>query len=223
MCGANPYRNIEWWCMSNISRSDKLNILDSEDGYRSIPYGQYFGEMLLSDNEKEKRIELAEQLETVFLLVFTLIANEKYTEEKAIKFLQQKYTDTLSNFSKVDRYLKAYIHDISQDIIDATINNLDDKYYTSYDRAAFIAENEANSDMNYLQYVDAVEKGKSQKKWIDIRDGRERKTHRNVGGSVKPINEPFEVGNSLMMYPKDSSFGAEAGEIINCRCSIIYS
>ena len=208
--------------MSDNSRNDELNILDAEDEYRSVPYEQYFSEMSLSNNEKEKRIELAKQLEDVILLVFMLIVNMKYTEDQAVHFLRGKYEDVLSNFSNVDMYLKGYIRDISHDIIHTTVKNIDDEYYTSYDRAVYIAENEANADMNYLQFVNAVKSGKSQKKWIDLRDGRERKTHKIVGGSVKPIDEPFEVGNSLMMYPKDRSLGAEAGEIVNCRCFVEY-
>lgn len=209
--------------MSDISRSDELNILDAEDEYRSVPYEQYFGKMSLSDNEKEKRIELAKQLEDVLLLVFTLIVNMKYTEDQAVFFLREKYEDVLSNFYNVDRYLKGYIRGISHDIIHTTVKNIDDEYYTSYDRAVYIAENEANTNMNYLQFAEAVKSGKTQKEWVDIQDYKERETHRKVGRTIKPINEPFKVGNSLMMYPKDSSFGAEAGEIINCRCSIIYS
>lgn len=208
--------------MESIREIDELNILESEENRRSLPYEIYFGEMSLGNNEKEKRIELAKQLETVFLLVFALIDNMKYTEELAASFLQQKYEDTLSNFAEVDKSLKRYIHDISQDIVSTTIKNIDDEYYTSYDRAMFIAENETNTDANYLQYLEAVESGKTHKKWIDIRDKRERKTHLSVGGSIKTIDEPFLVGNSLMMYPKDSSLGAETKEIVNCRCSVIY-
>jgi hypothetical protein len=84
------------------------------------------------------------------------------------------------------------------------------------------AENEANSVKNYTDYRKAIEKGKTKKKWIDMRDKRERKTHLEVGGTVIPINEPFVVGNSLMMFPKDDSLGAADKEIINCRCSVKY-
>lgn len=39
---------------------------------------------------------------------------------------------------------------------------------------------------------------------------------------VIDIFEPFEVGNSLMMFPKDHSLGAQVKEIAGCRCSLKY-
>lgn len=208
--------------MAENREIDELNILSQKDSYRSTPYEQYFGEMSLSKEEKERRIELAKQLEAVFLATFILIYKKNYTNNQALDYLQRKYEDTMSNFSGIDKKLKSYIRSISQDIIDTTVKNIDSDYYTSCDRAMFIAENEANSTMNYLQFEEAVKSGRKNKKWVDIRDNRERKSHLEIGGTVIPIKEPFRIGNSLMMYPKDSSLGADAGEIVNCRCSVMY-
>lgn len=207
--------------MAESREIDELNILSSGKN-RSIPYEQYFGEMSLGKEEKEKRIELARQLEAVFLATFMLIYKKNYTKDQTLDYLQRKYEDTMSNFSGIDKKLKSYIRDISQDIIDTTVENIDSDYYTSCDRAMLIAENETNSTMNYLQFEEAVKSGRKNKKWVDIRDDRERKSHLEIGGTVIPIKEPFRVGNSLMMYPKDSSLGADVGEIVNCRCSVMY-
>lgn len=57
---------------------------------------------------------------------------------------------------------------------------------------------------------------------MDIRDKKERETHLRVGRTIKPIEEPFVVGESLMQYPKDTSLGADSSEIVNCRCTIRY-
>lgn len=54
--------------------------------------------------------------------------------------------------------------------------------------------------------------------WVSAGDNLVRDTHAEADGQVKPINEPFEVGDSLMMYPCDNSLGAGAEEIVNCRC-----
>lgn len=205
--------------MSKIREIDELNTIENA---RSIPYEQYFGEMELGEDEREQRIELARQLEAVFLLIFALIVNMHYEEKRAISFLKEKYRDTITNFSKLDPYLENYIDGISENIVGVTVKNNTDGYFTSYDRAVFIAENEANTCMNYLEFTEAIQNGKTMKQWIDIRDKRERGTHREVGGTAIPILEPFSVGKSLMMYPKDSSLGAEADEIVNCRCSIKY-
>lgn len=48
-----------------------------------------------------------------------------------------------------------------------------------------------------------------------------RDTHLAVDGTVVDEDEPFAVGDSLLMYPHDTSLGASASEIINCACSCI--
>lgn len=201
---------------------DEVDVLEQELAQRSIPYSQYFGEMELNDNEKEKREELARQFESIFLVTFALIKTMRYTEEYMTNYLNRYYLEIISNFSEPDDYLKHYSTEMSQKIAETTFRNIDDKYFTSVDRAMYIAENEANTDMNYLQYVKAIRDGKTRKRWIDIKDKRERKTHLKVGGTILPIQEPFRVGESLMLFPKDFSLAAEAEEIINCRCSIKY-
>lgn len=201
---------------------DEINVLEQESTQRSVPYSQYFGEMELSDDEKEKREELARQFESIFLVTFALIKIMQYTEEYMTDYLNRYYLETISNFSEPDDYLKNYSAEMSQNIVDTTFQNIDDKYFTSADRAMFIAENEANTDMNYLEYIKAINDGKTKKKWIDMKDKRERKTHLNVGGTILPIEQPFRVGESLMLFPKDFSLDAEAKEIVNCRCSVKY-
>ena len=203
---------------------DEVNEFVNEEEWnpRSVPYSQYFGEMALSDDEKEKREELARQFENIFLVTFALIKAMRYTEEYMANRLYRDYLETVSNFSKPDERLKDYASGISRDIVGTTFRNIDSKYFTSADRAMFIAENEANMDMNYLEYVKAINDGKNKKKWIDMKDKRERKTHLKVGSMTLPIERPFSVGDSLMQFPKDFSLGADAKEIVNCRCSIIY-
>ena len=56
------------------------------------------------------------------------------------------------------------------------------------------------------------------KKWRSAGGSRTRKTHRKANGQVKPLDEPFEVGKSKLMYPGDPA--GEAKEIVNCRCTM---
>ena len=133
----------------------------------------------------------------------------------------------------IDSYIKEYVLETSKQIIDTTFSHIVEKhpdseqttddYYLSNDRAMFISECEANSILNYRQYSKAVKAGKTKKKWIDVGDKRERKTHLEVGETILPIDEPFSVGDSLLQFPKDTSLGSSADEIVNCRCSIQYS
>jgi hypothetical protein len=60
------------------------------------------------------------------------------------------------------------------------------------------------------------------KTWQTMGDNRVRASHRAVNGQTVPIDQPFQVGTSMLMYPADSSLGADAKEIVNCRCSARY-
>jgi len=45
-----------------------------------------------------------------------------------------------------------------------------------------------------------------------------RNTHSNASGQVRSFDSPFTVGGFQMRRPHDSSLGAPAGEVVNCRC-----
>lgn len=202
---------------------DELNIPNR----RSTPYDEYFDEMDIDEEEKEKRKSFAEKLDDVMLFIFALFGtmqlyktlNRAYIEKR----LYEDYINLVSEYMSVDDYLQEQGYQFSQDIIDATIRNENDAYYLSVDRAILIAENAANGVFGYQEFKNAIQSGKTMKEWVDIKDNKERKTHRRVGGKKIPILEPFVVGNSLMMFPKDQqTYDAEAEEIINCRCTVKY-
>jgi len=60
------------------------------------------------------------------------------------------------------------------------------------------------------------------KTWESILDGNERETHHEADGQEIDSALPFSVGNSQLLFPGDSSQGAELKETINCRCSATY-
>jgi uncharacterized protein with gpF-like domain len=216
-----------------VASYDELNSIN-EYKPRSIPYEKYFGEMDLTDEQKEQRIEMARDMEDTLAFLFALIlayadyANQTQTDialyiETIVFEFKNRYREVLRQNVELDDYINDYIDLFSMEVIDTTMNHKDEEYYTSSDRAIYISENESNTVWNHTDYAKAVKAGKTKKKWIDIRDKRERKTHLKVGGTVKPINEPFVVGDSLMLYPHDkNTYGADDKEVINCRCSIKY-
>lgn len=59
------------------------------------------------------------------------------------------------------------------------------------------------------------------KEWLATGDERTRDSHKGASGQVKPIDEPFDVGDSKMMHPGDMSLGAPVSEIADCRCSTL--
>lgn len=208
---------------------DNISEYMSEDEWvrRSIPYDEYFEDMELAEEEKKDRKKFAESMEEVMLFIFALFSVMKqygYRDKDFItRQLQMKYSEVILKFMDLDKYLEDYIAKFSRETIDITVQHENEKYYTSDDRAMLISENESHLAFSHKEFSDAVKAGKKFKQWIDIRDNRERKTHRKVGRTILPINEPFVVGDSLMMYPKDTeNFGAKAEEVVNCRCSAKY-
>lgn len=61
------------------------------------------------------------------------------------------------------------------------------------------------------------------KTWRDMDDKRVRNSHRIVDGTRLPENGIFNVGGSRLQFPGDSSLGATAAQVINCRCFADYT
>lgn len=217
----------------SVLKFDELNKLRSE------PFDEYFSKMELTMEQKNQRIKCARQLEEIMLYILNLadymLVNSSIDREYLADELSKRYFDIAyetvikqqqqadeESFVIIYNYLQRYTNDISKKIVDSTFDNTAD-YYLSTDRARSIAENEANTTLNYSDFELMKRKGKKFKTWVDIRDNRERQTHLEVGGTTISIDEPFQVGSSLMMYPKDKSLNASDSEIANCRCSIRYS
>lgn len=211
----------EWG--DDIEDFEELNNLEKR---KSMPYEKYFGEMDLTKEEKEKRKSFAEKLDDVMLFIFALIAvmmaNKRLNEEYVKHTLISRYKAVIGGYMDVDEYLEYYINLFADETLDATYRNIDDPFFLSLDRVVLIAENEANGVFGYKEFADAIRQGKTMKQWVDIRDKRERETHLRVGGTKIPIMQAFIVGDSLMNFPKDVSYGAEMKEIANCRCSVKY-
>ena len=201
---------------------DELNNPKS----RAIPYEQYFWEMELTEEQKEERIKASKRIEDMMLFLFSLLSVMKEYSYENLEFVvsqvKNQYSDILSVSMEMDEYLNGYVNDFSEQIVETTQNHMDDEWYLSDDRAMFVAENEANTTFNYLEYKKAIESGKKKKRWITMRDRHVRHTHQLVEGKTIGINDVFLVGDSEMFYPKDTTFGASAREIVNCRCSIKY-
>ena len=207
--------------MNTVRSFDELYGINPNYKRRSIDYEEYFAIMDLSKREKEKRIRLAQKLEYVFVFAMYLLGmygDDLFTSKK----IADKFKETLAEDVMVDEFLNAYIESLSKQFVETTRNNLNNIYYLSKDRAMFSAENEANSVMNYCDYVYAKENGKTRKRWLTEGDNRVRETHTEVRYATIPIDDYFVVGESLMLFPKDTSMDADAEEIVNCRCVVEY-
>lgn len=203
---------------------DELNALVTNE--RSLPYETYFGEMTLLEEEKAERIKMAEDLEEVFITtmiwLFTLEQANNTNYEPVRQRMEDDYMEVLRKYVEVDNYLKTYVKSFSYDVIDSTKKHKNDPYYYSLDRARFMAENEVNTAINHARYIEAVNAGKTMKRWESIIDEVTRKDHIEINGKYIPIGQAFHVGDSWLLFPKDTSLGASANQIVNCRCAVIY-
>lgn len=191
-----------------------------------MPYEQYFGEMEITDDQKKKRIQVAEEIEDIMFFLYELVSlmtDYRYISPEFIKQkVYEKYINVLEKHGKPDKYIEEYAKEFSDMVVDTTIKHAGEEFYRSEDRAMLVAENEANSAINYFEYKEAVAGGKKRKQWITQRDDRVRDTHKEVNGETIPIDNAFIVGDSLMEFPKDTSYGASINEIAGCRCTIKY-
>ncbi len=204
---------------------DELNRLDFE-GRRSEEYEEYFSGMGLTKEQERQRIELAESFEKELIPVFAYLNIMRIygmlDEDDASKKFSDAFLLAVATVIAIDSEFEQLADDYGKVVGKATVEHPDDPWYFSWDRIIFDSENESETTWNKIDYDDAVMKGKTHKQWISMRDKRVRETHSKVDAVTKRIYEPFLVGESLMMYPKDTSMGADASEIVNCRCIAKY-
>lgn len=207
---------------------DELNQLKGGNYQRrSVPYDNYFGEMDLPKQEQKKRKEFSLKFEEIMFFLFSLLAiadeygyeDQEFIERELVK----KYSELVLQYIDVDEYLENYIDEFAKETIATTKKNKQDPYYESEDRAMYIAENESNTIFNYAQFVTAIKDGYKTKTWNTERDRYVRHSHTLVESKTVNIDMPFVVGDSLMMFPKDTSYDANPKEIVNCRCTITFN
>ncbi len=107
----------------------------------------------------------------------------------------------------------------------ALVKRLNDLYLVSIipKRSEVIARTEVIASSNYGSQEAAKSSGLTLKKvWLATSDSRTRPDHAEADGQEVDMDEPFEVGGSQLMYPGDSSLGAPADEVIQCRCTQYY-
>lgn len=195
---------------------------------RSIPYEEYFGIMKISDKQKKDRIKFAELLEDDLIMLMTLYGVSREYNVKDDSFIVEEvrkaYLKATASFNvPSDAYILDLAYAFAVGFVSTTKEHFDDEWYTSNDRARFNAENEANTVLNYKEYLDAKNKFRY-KIWHTENDNRVRFTHVPLEGEKIPIDDLFIVGEALMRYPKDIEYAADyPDEYINCRCSMTYS
>ena len=194
---------------------------------RAIPYKEFFGKMYISPTQMNTRIALAEEIEDVMLFVFAywIIAGEAEISEAELKQdAKEKLKSVIARHTKLDPYLERHIEKVIDEVIKSTKDhsNEDGDYWTSPERAMLIAENEANSFENYVEYREAKTSGKTKKIWQTELDDKVRITHELAEGQTVDIDGLFFIGGSKMRFPMDTMYDPAPNEVINCRCACKY-
>lgn len=188
----------------------------------TITYEEYFEPMVLTKWQKKKRIELAEELEDALFLLFLAWYYDADVIEAQNTFIET-YIDAVEKYDDVGLRddFDEYITLLAASLYDSTIRNMDEPYFTSLDRAVYVAANEANTAMNKIEFGEAKADGKTHKTWHTEQDLRVRAEHVPMDGVTVNIDEPFMVGGYPMRYPKDPD--APPYLTVNCRCALSYS
>ncbi len=199
----------------NKLKSEELNILSFDD---------YFDVMKITTEQKKARVRLAESFLDAFLFVFAYAKRNKDLAQVQARTKDEMTKAVPSQFKRdgiiFDSFIKDYLALTAASIAATTLKG--SEYDTSYERAWYVAANEANSVMNYADLRDAIARGYTHKTWIAEIDERTRDEHLMMDGKTIPIEEYFLFSDCRMLMPHDAVNGS-IKQIANCRCSLSYS
>lgn len=131
--------------------------------------------------------------------------------------------------------ISAWLRDTIAQIFEAnsaeSVETLTNKLYSDVQKAwegikkwqcRRIAHTESMHAMNIGGNTAAEALGIPYEKTWSIAGINTRETHEAVDGITLPQGGLFNVGGYPMEYPMDERYGAPAGEVINCSCTLIY-
>lgn len=185
---------------------------------------RYYSVMELPQSEKDKRVSLGNLFFDAFFYIFSMMRTEStlkgtLDEDYYLQSLDGRIRDVLEE-SGIP-YEDTYIPQMTTDVVETTLRHLDDEYYFSQERALLIAQNEANTVFNHIDFTTAKTQGKKYKRWVAELDNRTRPWHVEIDGAKIPIDDMFQVGTDSMRFPHDYVNGT-AENLVNCRCTCIY-
>lgn len=201
-----------------IRNIDELKNLQSYNG--AVDWYSFIDSMEISEEQKEKRARVANDLFFLFVSMFVL-AETVGDVEITYSYLYDGLRNIIMEYGRYDSYSMMYLDRFTEEYIAVTFRH-DEEYFTSDDRALLGALNESNAIVGYDELQEAVDDGATYKIWVTERDNKVRNTHREVDGKRIPIDEFFEVGNERMMFPRDEVNCEDLNEIANCRCVLHF-
>lgn len=218
----NVFRKRDLNDPKEVSKEIEEKIFD----YKQF-INEYFDPMDISEKQKEERRKLANEMFNVFLFLFSLVEVGFDNNYLDLDFLSSQFelqfAPLVMSYARNDEYIGEYIEKVSKDVVKTTVDNLDSDFATSDKRAAYVAVNEANSVENYEELQEAIDNGYTHKRWCTMLDRKVRDSHRVLEGKTIPIDDYFEVGDDLLLFPRDEENCENIENIAGCRCSLKYS
>lgn len=220
--------------MASLASVDRLNVL-------------YYGEMELTAEEKKLRIVMAGELQSTvgkyYDTVRVILSDDKTSKRKkdlllaaAVLSLKNAYLSLFNKYypsyinaagggngetySAIDAWKRRRAYDFALWITQTAQRASNLAFSESH--AAAVTRTEVNAVCNLAAMDAAYRQGKRFKTWKTFGDAKVRPSHKAANGQRVPIDMPFTVGGYEMMFPNDSSLGAPAGEVVNCRCVLEF-
>lgn len=185
----------------------------------------YYKTMPATEEQKERRKDLAKEMRDVLILVLLLMREmaerDAFDYDYILTVFTVEFTNALGGKIRVDDYITEYIDRFTKEYVDTTIEHVVEKKEASYmmsdDRATIAGANVANALVGYEELQEAKDKGYTKKMWVSQRDNRVRDTHILADGQKRDIDDYFMVGGTAMMIPCDPDCEV-VEEVAGCRC-----
>ncbi|MDO4945687.1 MAG: phage minor head protein [Ruminococcus sp.] len=211
--------NVMWIGQMELSAEEKLVRIEMISAFET-ELNKVFPSMRQRAEEDKERFTLFSAVYSAIISsVFIQLVNEYF--RRCVNLHTDK-TGDISDYSR--KWLEMRSQQLSKEILYTTQNYVDNNRLDnafSQSRARTISRTEINSLCECAALEGYYQSGYTQKKWKSFKDEKTRETHRTADGQIRNLFEPFSVGDSLLMFPQDSSLGASAKEIVNCRCIML--
>ena len=200
---------------------DRLNNIQTK--YPRIDIEEVISNMDIPEADKEKRVELAEKVRDVFDWLFAFVITASVTEGTLdIEYLTLSVEYRLKDLVNLDiQYVREQVEKFSRDIVETTVENKDEDYFLSPQRADERAIDEANAIYGYEELDEAIKEGKTHKTWVSEKLKSTRKWHRDMDGVTIPIEDYFHFDDCDMLLPHDMNGTARQNS--GCLCHVEFS
>ena len=228
---------------SLIIQANSLRSIQMESKREEIPdppfeFERWVSVNILNDSEEQMALWIEEGrdwIENAAVTVGSAALSELTAEiifnakdEKLLRWLQERSLRSAQLIQGVtDKDVLMTLWDVVFDgnySVRKFVQALTDSFAFSPHRAEVIARTEVISASRAGQFHGDMQSGHViGKKWRSANQERTRPGHRMADGQIVPLEEPFLVANKRgqlepLMFPGDTSLGASASNVIQCRC-----